>query len=42
VRELVEMAYEFEEQFIVDSNKFQTKLGMAATLIQHAIAQTVE
>ena len=42
VRELVEMAYEFEEPFIVDSTKFQTKLGMTATPIQHAIAQTVE
>ena len=36
------MAYEFEEPFIVDSTKFQTKLGMSATPIQHAIAQTVE
>jgi hypothetical protein len=27
--------------FIVDSTKFQTKLGMSATPIQHAIAQTV-
>jgi nucleoside-diphosphate-sugar epimerase len=42
VRELVEMAYEFEEPFIVDSTKFQTKLGMTATPIQDAIAQTVE
>jgi nucleoside-diphosphate-sugar epimerase len=42
VRELVEMAYEFEEPFIVDSTKFETKLGMTATPIQHAIAQTVE
>jgi hypothetical protein len=42
VRELVEMAYEFEEPFIVDSTKFETKLGMSATPIQHAIAQTVE
>ena len=42
MRELVEMAYEFEEPFIVDSTKFQTKLGMTATPIQHAIAQTVE
>jgi nucleoside-diphosphate-sugar epimerase len=42
VRELVEMAYEFEEPFIVDSTKFETKLGMAATPIQHAIAQTVD
>ena len=38
VRELVEMAYEFEEPFIVDSTKFETKLGMTATPIQHAIA----
>jgi nucleoside-diphosphate-sugar epimerase len=42
VRELVEMAYEFEGPFIVDSTKFQTQLGMTATPIQDAIAQTVE
>ena len=42
LRELVEMAYEFEGPFIVDSTKFETKLGMSATPIQHAIDQTVE
>jgi len=42
VRELVEMTYEFEEPFIVDSTKFQTQLGMTATPIQDALAQTVE
>jgi len=42
VRELDEMAYEFEEPFIVDSTKFQTKLGMTATPIEDAVAHTVE
>jgi nucleoside-diphosphate-sugar epimerase len=42
MRELVEMAYEFEEPFFVDSTKFQTKLGMTATPIQQAVAETVE
>jgi hypothetical protein len=31
MRELVEMQYQFEEPFIVDSSKIATKLGVSAT-----------
>jgi nucleoside-diphosphate-sugar epimerase len=41
VRELLEMQYQFEEPFIVDSNKITTRLGAAATPLEHAVAETL-
>ena len=41
VRELVEMQYQFEEPFIVDSSKITTKLGVHATPIDQALADTL-
>jgi nucleoside-diphosphate-sugar epimerase len=41
VRELVEMQYQFEEPFIVDSTKIATKLGVHATPIDEALAETL-
>lgn len=40
-REMVEMAYEFEKPFVVDSTKFEQAFGMKATPIQDAIRATV-
>ena len=40
VRELLEMQYQFEEPFIVDSSKITT-LGVTATLIDRALADTL-
>ena len=42
VRELVEMQYQFEEPFIVDSSKIATKLGVHATPIDQAVADTLD
>jgi nucleoside-diphosphate-sugar epimerase len=41
VRELVEMQYQFEEPFIVDSTKIATKLGVHATPLDEALAETL-
>jgi nucleoside-diphosphate-sugar epimerase len=41
VRELVEMQYQFEEPFIVDSSKIATKIGATATPVEQAIADTL-
>ncbi len=41
VRELVEMQYQFEEPFIVDSSKLANKLGVQATPIDQALADTL-
>jgi nucleoside-diphosphate-sugar epimerase len=41
VRELVEMQYEFEEPFIVDSHKIATKLGLHATPLEQALDHTL-
>ena len=41
VRELLEMQYQFEEPFIVDSSKITTRLGITATPIDQAIAETL-
>jgi nucleoside-diphosphate-sugar epimerase len=41
VRELLEMWYEFEEPFILDSTKFETAFGDIATPLAEAIQQTV-
>ena len=40
-RESVEMMYEFEKPFIVDSSKFENTFGMRATPIREAIKETV-
>jgi nucleoside-diphosphate-sugar epimerase len=40
-KESVEMMYEFEQPFIVDSSKFEQTFGMQATPMQEAIKETV-
>ena len=42
VRELVEMQYQFDEPFIVDSSKIATRLGVQATPIDQALADTLD
>ena len=41
VREINEMAYEFEEPFIVDASRAETELGLRATPLPDAVEQTV-
>ncbi|MFI0370636.1 NAD-dependent epimerase/dehydratase family protein [Actinomadura sp. 1N219] len=41
VRELLEMQYQFDEPFIVDSSKIATKLGLTATPLDQAITDTL-
>jgi nucleoside-diphosphate-sugar epimerase len=41
VRELLEMQYQFDEPFIVDSSKMTTKLGATATPNDQALADTL-
>lgn len=41
-RETVEMMYEFEKPFIVDSSKFENTFHIKATPIRDAVRQTVE
>jgi nucleoside-diphosphate-sugar epimerase len=40
-KESVEMMYEFEQPFIVDSNKFEKTFGMKATPMREAIRETI-
>jgi nucleoside-diphosphate-sugar epimerase len=40
-KETVEMMYEFEKPFIVDSSKFEKTFGMKATPLREAIRETV-
>ncbi len=40
-KESVEMMYEFDQPFVVDSSKFERAFGMKATPIQEAIRETV-
>jgi len=40
-KESVEMMYEFEKPFIIDSSKFEKAFGMKATPIREAIKETV-
>jgi nucleoside-diphosphate-sugar epimerase len=40
-KETVEMMYEFDEPFIIDSSKFEKAFGMKATPIREAIRETV-
>jgi nucleoside-diphosphate-sugar epimerase len=41
VRELLEMQYQFDEPFIVDSSKIATELGVRATPAEQALADTL-
>jgi len=41
MRELAEMAYEFEEPFVLDTSKYQSVFGAAGTPLAGAIAATV-
>jgi nucleoside-diphosphate-sugar epimerase len=41
LRELLEMQYQFEEPFIVDSSKIASRLGVRATPIELALEQTL-
>ena len=41
MRELVEMQYQFDEPFIVDSSKIANKLGLTATPVEQALSDTV-
>jgi len=41
MRELVEMQYQFDEPFVVDSSKITNKLGVEATPVEQAIAHTL-
>ena len=41
MRELVEMQYQFEEPFVVDSSKITNKLGVEATPVAQALADTL-
>jgi hypothetical protein len=36
------MQYQFEEPFIVDSSKITTRLGVTATPLEQAIAETLK
>ena len=40
-REMVEMMYEFEKPFIVDSSKFELAFGMQPTPLRTAVKKTV-
>ncbi|HLF03357.1 MAG TPA: NAD-dependent epimerase/dehydratase family protein [Anaerolineales bacterium] len=40
-REIVEMMYEFEKPFVVDSNKFERAFGIKGTPLREAVRQTV-
>jgi nucleoside-diphosphate-sugar epimerase len=41
MRELAEMAYEFEEPFVLDTSKYESTFGTAATPLATAVADTV-
>jgi nucleoside-diphosphate-sugar epimerase len=41
MRELAEMAYEFEEPFVLDTTKYQSIFGTAATPLATAISDTI-
>jgi nucleoside-diphosphate-sugar epimerase len=42
MRELLEMQYQFEEPFIVDSSKITNRLGLTATPLKQALAATLD
>jgi len=41
VRELIELQYEFQEPFVVDSSKIAAKLDVHATPVEQALAETL-
>ena len=41
MRELAEMAYEFDEPFVLDTTKYQSTFGAAGTPLADAVASTV-
>jgi nucleoside-diphosphate-sugar epimerase len=41
VREVIEMLYEFERPFVVDSSKAEQRLGLAPTPLDEALATTI-
>ena len=41
MRELLEMQYLYAEPFVVDSTKIATRLGVHATPVQDALAETL-
>ena len=41
VREVIEMLYEFEQPFVVDSTKAEQRLGLAPTPLDEALAATI-
>jgi nucleoside-diphosphate-sugar epimerase len=41
-KETVEMMYEFDKPFIIDSSKFENTFGMKATPMREAVRETVE
>lgn len=42
LREIVEMYYEFDKPFVMDSSKFTQTFGMGPTALKDAVRQTVE
>ncbi len=40
-REMVEMMYEFEQPFVVDSSQFERAFGVAATPVREALQRTI-
>jgi nucleoside-diphosphate-sugar epimerase len=41
MRELAEVAYEFEEPFVLDTTKYETTFGATGTRLQTAVAETL-
>jgi hypothetical protein len=41
MRELAEMSYEFDEQFVLDTSKYRSTFGTAGTPLAAAIGATV-
>ena len=41
LRELAEMAYEFDEPFVLDTSKYESTFGAAGTPLAAAVAETV-
>ena len=41
MRELAEMAYQFEEPFILDTTRYEAALGPAGTPLPAAVAATI-
>jgi nucleoside-diphosphate-sugar epimerase len=42
VRELKEMLYEFEDDFVADSSRFENTFGVQATPLEQSLAATVD